>query len=112
MHRTLKSLAFASTLAFIFSAKSNADENLGKAELAKQHNVSQSWKSSSSGVESRDSIYTYQRFRNNRKQRFQYNPKQIYRNGQYGRFFGDYYRDRNGGFFYGYDSRYRFGIHR
>lgn len=42
----------------------------------------------------------------------QRNPVQVYRNGRYGRHFGDYYRDRNGGFFYGYDSRYRFGIHR
>lgn len=112
MHRTLQSLVLASALAFIFSARTIADEKLGNVELAKQHNASMSGAISVNAVKSRDSIFTFQRFRNSRKQRYQYNPIQVYRNGQHGQFFGDYYRDRNGGFYYGYDSRYRFGIHR
>ena len=39
-------------------------------------------------------------------------PSHQYRYGSAGRHFGNFYRDRQGFFYYGLDSRYRFGIHR
>ncbi len=56
-------------------------------------------------------VIIYQTYRYRAVPRYR-SPVQVYRNGKYGRYFGDFYGDRNGGFFYGYDSRYRFGIHR
>lgn len=40
------------------------------------------------------------------------NPYRRYRYGDPPAAFGNFYRDRQGFFFYGLDDRYRFGIHR
>lgn len=111
MIRKSQSLTTASILSFfvIFSPTTALAESEETLPTPRPPASTDSPSMHSAATPRRVIVYPTYRYQANPHNR---SPVQIYRNGQYGRHFGDYYRDRNGGFFYGYDSRYRFGIHR